>query len=71
MSKELSVAYAFCLPFVIGGRCVNKMMHPMFNSCCPDLLVNISTEYPELVGYQGLYHPMINETTGRGGKIKK
>ncbi len=45
------------------------MMHPMFNSCCPDLLVNVSTEYPELVGYQGLYHPMKNETTGRGGTI--
>ncbi len=41
----------------------------MFNSCCPDLLVNVSTEYPELVGYQGLYHPMKNETTGRGGTI--
>ncbi len=40
----------------------------MFNSCCPDLLVNVSTEYPELVAYQGLYHPLENETTGRGGK---
>ncbi len=39
----------------------------MFNSCCQDLLVSISTEYPELIGYQGLYHPVKNETTGRGG----
>ena len=40
----------------------------MLNSCCPDLLVNISTEYPELIGYEGLYHLTKNETTGRGGK---
>ena len=46
------------------------MMHPMFNSCCPNLLVNISTEYPELVGYAGIYHPNKNETTGRGGNIE-
>ncbi len=45
-------------------------MHPMINSCCADLLVNVSAEYPELLGYEGLYHPEINETTGRGGKVK-
>ena len=45
-------------------------MHPMINSCCADLLVNVSAEYPELVGYEGLYHTRINETTGRGGKVK-
>ena len=43
-------------------------MHSVFNSCCADLLVNVSEEYPELVGYQGIYHPRLNETTGRGGK---
>ena len=43
----------------------------MFKTCCPDLLVSISTEYPELIGYGGLYHPIKNETTGRGGKAKK
>ncbi len=47
-----------------------KTMQPMFNSCCADLLVNVSTEYPELVGYQGIYHPTKNETTGIGGKVK-
>ena len=47
-----------------------KTMQPMFNSCCADLLVNVSTEYPELVGYQGIYHPTINETTGIGGEVK-
>ncbi len=43
-------------------------MHSVFNSCCADLFVNVSEEYPELVGYKGIYHPRLNETTGRGGK---
>ncbi len=36
-------------------------------NCCTDLLVNVSSEFPHLQRYAGVYHPTQNETTGRGG----